>query len=192
MKPNKTAYFLLITSVAAVVCAVYWPSLSLPFIQDDWSLLNAFRTQDTPSMLKLIFAYENTLFYRPLSKIYFWLMYEIWGAQPTPFHVMALIVHVLNSCLVALIINIVTRNWLVSYLTAIVYAAAIAIHLDPLAWTAGFYDVGGAFFFFTSIWLFLRNRPTFSAILYLLGCLFKESLFPLSILLIFYSLLINS
>ena len=69
--------------------------------------------------------------------------------------------------------------------------AAVAIHLDPLAWAVGIYDVGGAFFFFLGLWLFLRERFISSAFAYLLGCLFKESLILLPIILIAHLLLMT-
>lgn len=75
-------------------------------------------------------------------------------------------------------------RWLLGDLVAIIYVAAVAIHLDPLAWAVGIYDVGGAFFFFLGFWLFLRERLGASALAYLLGCLFKESVIILPIILI--------
>jgi len=118
-------------------------------------------------------------------------MYKIFGPNPIPFHVTALIVHVINSCLVALILNMIIRDRLISYLSALVYATAIALHLDPLAWAVGIYDVGGAFFFFMGIWLFIKNKPAVSAAVYFFGCLFKDSVIVLPIILFSYPLLMD-
>lgn len=192
MKNNRAHYVLLIVSVIAAVYAVYWQSLFLPFIQDDWGMLKLFSTNKPLAILKQVFDIENKLFYRPLANTYLLLMYEIFGSNPTPFHLIALTVHIINSCLVALIVDIVIRDRLISYLTAMIYGAAIAIHLDPLAWAVGIYDVGGAFFFFMSMWLFLSNRPVISATFYFFGCFFKESVVILPILLFSYTLLMRS
>ena len=192
MKTNKTKYHLfLIISVIIVVCAVYWQSLLLPFIQDDWSLLRFFQTNDSLTALKF-FNYKNKLFYRPLAQLYLFLMYKLFGPNPIPFHATALVIHVINSYLVALILNIIICDRLISYLTALVYAAAIAIHLDSLAWAVGIYDVGGTFFFFMCMWLFLINKPVISMIFYFFGCLFKESVILLPIFLLSYLLIMDS
>jgi hypothetical protein len=182
----------LIISVIVIVCAVYWQSLLLPFIQDDWGLLSLFQTNDSITLLKHFLDYENKLLYRPLAQGYLLLIYKLFGPNPIPFHVMALIVHVVNSYIISLILNIIICDRLISNLTALVYAAAIPIHLDSLAWVVGINDVGGAFFFFMCILLFLKNKPIISAIFYFFGFFVKESLIPLPILLFSYPLLINS
>ncbi|MDY6972933.1 MAG: hypothetical protein SV775_11445 [Thermodesulfobacteriota bacterium] len=185
MERYRINYFFLIVSVIAVVCAVYWQSLFLSFIQDDWGLLRFLQENSSFTALDF-FKYESTLFYRPLAQAYMFLMYKLFGPNPIPFHVAALFIHAINACLVALILNIIIRDRLISYLAALVYVAAIAIHLDPLAWMVGIYDVLGAFFFFMCMWLFLRNQPAISMIFYFLGCLVKESVVLIPVLLFSY------
>lgn len=191
MGTNRVNHLYLLASVMAVVCAVYWQSIFLPFVQDDWGLLRAFQTNDSLTLIKEFFKYENKLFYRPLAQGYLLLMYKLFGPNPIPVHAVALIVHALNSFIIALILNIIVHDRLISYLSALVYAAAIAIHLDPLTWAVGFYDVGGAFLFFFSMWLFLRNKPVASVSVYLFGCLFKETIIVLPVILFSYLLLMN-
>jgi hypothetical protein len=119
-------------------------------------------------------------------------MYTIFGANPVPFHIVALLVHIANTCLVACIINkIIPDLQILGHIPALVYGSAVAIHLDPLGWVAGFYDVGGAFFFFISLLLYTNQKTVLSAILYFVGCHFKESVIVLPIILFSYSLIIN-
>jgi hypothetical protein len=188
---KKVTYLFPIVLIIAIVCAVYWQSLLLPFIQDDWFFFRTAQTNDFFSVLKSILTHNfgNPIFYRPLAQVYLFLMYGVFGPNPIPFHVIALILHIINSCLVALILNKIGIDPLTSYLTALIYAAAIAIHLDSLAWAVGIYDVGGTFFFFMSLWLFMKKKLVASAIVYFLGCLVKESVIILPIILVSYSIL---
>jgi hypothetical protein len=188
---KKIKFLLSIVSIIAVVCAVYWKSLLLPFIQDDWFFFRTAQANDSLAELKLILTRNigDPIFYRPLAQVYLFLMYKVFGSNPIPFHLAVLTIHVINSCLVVLILNKIVIDPFISYLTGLIYAAAIAIHLDPLAWAVGIYDVGGAFFFFLSFWLFMKNNLVVSAIVYFLGCLVKESVIILPFILVSYSIL---
>ena len=189
--PIRRTDYLLLFSVLTVVCAAYWRTLLLPFIQDDFGLLRFAQSTDIVTALQTIFRYAGRLFYRPLGQTYVLAMYKIFGPNPIPFHVAALTIHIANSCLVAFIINAIIRNKITSYLTALIYASAIAIHVDPLAWAVGIYDIGAAFFVFLSIWLFITNRLVSSAFAYFLGCLFKESAVVLPVILFAYAALMS-
>ena len=191
IKNNVTSTLLLTLSVVVITCAVYWQVFSFPFIQDDWALLELFRTNDPITQLIQIFNPSGKIFYRPLAQAYILAMHALFGANAIPFHIVAILLHIINSYLVALLIYAVVGDRLISYLSALVYAAAIAIHLDPLAWAVGIYDLGGAFFFFITMWCFISNKPILSALLYFTGCLFKESLIVLPLLLFSYPILMQ-
>ena len=153
IKNNVTSTLLLTLSVVVITCAVYWQVFSFPFIQDDWALLELFRTNDPITQLIQIFNPIGKIFYRPLAQAYILVMHALFGVNAIPFHIVAILLHIINSYLVALLIYAVVGDRLISYLSALVYAAAIAIHLDPLAWAVGIYDLGGAFFFFITIFI---------------------------------------
>ena len=192
MKNNATRYFLLAFSITVIICAVYWQTFFLPFIQDDWSMFELFKANTPTTVLTYIFDINNKIFYRPLAQFYMFILHDLFGVNAAPFHIAAILIHITNSYLIALIINIVTRDWLISYLSAIVYGSAVAIHLEPLAWAVGIYDLGGAFFFFIAIWFFMNNKYLLSAFLYFIGCLFKESIILLPLVLFAYLALIRS
>jgi len=184
-------YVFLYISIVVVVLGTYWQSLLLNFIQDDWGALYYFNKHDTLTVLQKLLGYDNKLFYRPLAQLYLFVMYKLFGANPIPFHIVAFLLHTINAFIIALILRIITRDALISYWVAILYAAAIAIHLDPLAWAVGIYDIGGAFFFFLSLYFFLKKNVYTSVILYFLGCLVKEALIILPVLFLVYLLIQN-
>lgn len=184
-------YLLLVGSISLIVIAAYWQALALPFIQDDWTLLEFAKTNDPLSMVKSAFELGDNFFYRPMGKGYIFLMYGVFGDNPIPFHAAALTIHAINSFLIALVIDRVTRDRAIAYLTALIYAAAIAIHLDPLAWAVGIYDLGATLFFLFSMWLFLRSKYLPSAIAFFIGLIFKEPIIVLPLILLSYQMIMT-
>jgi hypothetical protein len=178
-------------SITMVVGLVYWPALKLPFIQDDFSVLAYIQQNTAYSTLKSFFDVNHWLFFRPLAKTYLLVMYEIFGDNAMWFHIAALVAHAINSFLVGLIIFSVTRDKVISYCAALIYAAAITIHLDSLAWAVGIYDLGATFFFLLSMRLFFDRKIAWSGAAYFAGCLFKEAVIVLPIILLFHELLLK-
>lgn len=176
--------------LCAVVYSVYWQALFLPFIQDDWGILHFFLKQDL-KVLRMVFYLKSAILYRPLAQLYLFGMYKVFGLDPRPFHIVALLVHALNAYVVFLIFERFLADKILAFATALVYAAAISIHLDTLAWVVGIYDVGGAFLFFLSILMFFSDRWVFSAVSFFCGCLFKEAVTPLPIILFLHVILFD-
>ncbi len=179
---------LLMSGIAALI---YWRAFCLPFVSDDWWFLRRIQALGIPESLRHSFDPNGKTVYAPLGEAFMALMYKIFGFNPVPMRLPNFIVHVVNSCLVVLIMEHVLENKGLGYLSGIVYASAIAVNLDVFAWAWATYgDVGGTFFFFLSIWLYLKGRIWPSAISYLLGCLFKPTIIFLPGLLLLHSLIL--
>lgn len=187
MKIQKKDYAILTIAVTGVIFATYWQSLFLPFIQDDWIVLSFNNSNGILGSLGSIFSFDDKLFYRPMAQAYLFFLVSLFDQNSFPFHVMALVIHLFNSIFIALIIHKIINSRIIAYSTAFIYAAAVAIHIDTLAWAVGIFDLGGAFFFFASFLLFINNKIILSAVLYLTGCLFKESVIILPFILFFYN-----
>lgn len=183
---------ILIVAALVTVGLVYWHVIGLPFVQDDWDRLYHYQSDGLASLLQTTLSTEHKLFYRPLAELYLRIMYGLFGANPVPFHLVALAIHGSSAVMVGLIVQKIFRDRLLALLSAVVYGAAIAVHLDSLAWAVGIYDVAGAFCFLASIRLFIEDRRGASAAVYVIGCLFKESLILLPVILLAYDLLIDA
>jgi hypothetical protein len=149
--------------------AAFWPCLRLPFIQDDWGFLLELQTNNTAVLLANFFHPGGAIFYRPLAATYLLALYKLFGVQPWPFHVLALAIHIFNASLVFRIMTHLLRDRGIGLLTGLLYAVAVSIHLDPLCWAVGIYDIGGACFFFLAIWFFIREHPKTSVACFLAG-----------------------
>lgn len=186
---EKKQILFLALLMTGIVGLIYWRVISLPFISDDWWYLRQFQTLGNTESLRHFFDPNGKLVYRPFGEAFMILMYKVFGFNPVPMRWPSLIVHVVNSCLVVFIVDHVVENKWIGYLCGIVYASAIAVHLDIFAWSwATYYDIGGTFFFFLSIWLYLKESMRFSAFSYLIGCLFKPTIIFLPGLLLLHSL----
>jgi len=175
-----SVYLLLII----VPVAAFWQCLTLPFVQDDWGLLWTSQTHDIISLLRSFFDFKGALMYRPAGLTYLVLLFKAFGEMAWPCHVLALCIHVLNSVMVFRIMRRLTEDQTIAVICSLIYASAVAVHLDPLCWAVGIYDLGGAFFFFTSIALFLSGRTFLSVLAFLVGTLFKESTVVLPVVLV--------
>jgi len=188
--PHKQ--LLLIAGLSGLVLAAYSVSLLFPFVQDDWGWINRFQGGHPAEILKSIFAITGNLFFRPLSGLYLHAMYLMFGANPLPFHIVALVTLIANSLLVIAIMRFITRDEAVSVASGFVYALSTAVHMESLLWAVGIYDVGGSFFFLLAMLLFLRERPVWSVGVFLAGCLFKETVIVLPFILAAYVLILGS
>lgn len=110
------------------------------------------------------FSVGPGLFFRPVGKLFFQLIYSLFGLNPSGFHLVFLLTHFVNSMLVVLIASKISDDLFLSWTTGFLYATALKIHIDPMLWMVGFYDIGGALFFFTAVIFFIRKKLIFSSV----------------------------
>ena len=174
------------------VAATYWKVLKYPFIQDDWGILFSIVEMDDFEIIQQAFLPEGKLFYRPLGITYFVLAHWFFGLNSLGYHILALGLHFVNSLLVVRMSGLFLKgNKLLPWLAGILYGTAVAVHMDPLLWVVGIYDLACAFFFFSSFILFTKQRHIQSALVLALAMLFKESAVVLIPILFLYDLLLT-
>lgn len=186
---RQMVFLVLLTS--GIIASIYWRVIFLPFVSDDWWYLRQLQTLGITESLKYSFDPTNKIVYVPLGEAVMVLMYEFFGADPASIRLLNLLIHAASSSLVVIIMGHVLENKWVGFLSGVVYASAIAVHLDIFAWVWATYgDIGATFFFFLSIWLYLKEKIWPSAFAYLLGCLFKPTIIFLPALLLLHSLIL--
>src|SRR6266850_2343292 len=182
---GRIRFLALSLSLLVAVTAIYWKIFGYPFIYDDWGILNSIIYHDPIAYLGSAFSPLGKIFYRPLGSLYFEIAYFLFKLDPAGFHAVAFLLHYCNSLLAVSIVRHVSKNLFFSWIAGFLYAAAITVHMEPLLWMAGFYDVGGSFFLLSSMLLFLRGRKLFSALTFFLGILTKEAVVVLPAVLLF-------
>ena len=128
-------------ALCLVSLLAYGASLRMPFVQDDWYVLYAIKTTPAATFLADAFWPIGKLLYRPLGATYFLFLFKLFGLEPLPFHIIALVFHTLNAFLVVLIAGRLTGRMPIAAATGVLYAAAATVQTDPLLWMVGFYDL---------------------------------------------------
>ena len=189
---NRLRLIFFIVLLGFSILFIYWRVFKYPLVQDDWLFLHDVAFTDISHFLQNIFSPFEKVQYRPLSHLYFWPMYKLFGVDSIAYHILAVIIHFLNSLLVAYVVQRITNNRLIAWTTGLLYATAIAVHNVVFIWAVGIHELGGAFLFFLSLALFLNERYKLSAVAFLLAILTKESVLFLPGILIVYLLLQKS
>jgi hypothetical protein len=161
--------------ILAVIVLIYWRSLHYTFIYDDWVFLHSIIFKGPLNFLKDQFLPSGKILYRPLGAVYFVAMYELFGLNPLGFHIAALVLHLCSSLLVVRIVYHLNRNYFMAMILGITYAASVTVHMEPLLWLSGFYDVGGIFLLLLSIFFFIRGSVLPSVVAFCLAIITKEA-----------------
>ncbi|MBP1656919.1 MAG: Tetratricopeptide 1 repeat-containing protein [Bacteroidetes bacterium] len=180
---------LLASGLLLLSIALYWRTLSANFVADDWLVLDdlsrlgpwqAFLERANP---------VGSLVYRPLAWLYFAMMYGAFGLNPVPFHVVLLLLHVVNGTLVAWIGTRLAGDRAAGILAGCLFVALISLHLDCFLWFVGVFDIGAMTCALLSAFFLIRSRMKTSAVLMACAFLFKEAAAFLPILFIAWILL---
>ncbi len=176
----------IILLIMPVVGIIYWRVFQYPFISEDWIHLYSLKFTDAFTFLKSNFSPAGKGYYRPFAGIVFLILYKIFGSNPIGVHSLALLIHSFSSFLVIKIVDHVRKDFFQAAIVGMFYASSVIVHLDPMMWMVGLYDVVGAFLFFLSILMFMKRHTMASAIIYALALITKEATVIVPVILIFY------
>ncbi|MGB8658608.1 MAG: tetratricopeptide repeat protein [Candidatus Zixiibacteriota bacterium] len=199
---NKWTHVVFIVMIVAVSIPVFYQTLKFDFVADDWQLI--YHRADylkNWSNLKTVFTkpfpaptYEPVPFYRPVVTLANFINYHLSGKTTFRYHLFNLGLHTLNAVLVYLLIFIVFKRELLSFLASIFFVLH-PIHTSSVVWISGRTDLIACFFVLLVAILFMKRKDHTGAartllfigsvISYLLAVLSKETMlaFPLFLLL---------
>ena len=189
-RTRKIAFYVATVGVLALVC--FYPVTKYFFAQDDFILL-ANAVFDKGSSVGAAFGSASDLF-RPLTKIlYFDAAHGIFGLNPFPYHVVSLVIHVLNVVLVFILL----RRFRIDRLSSIVVSAFFAFHtgfFDVVAWISCIQQLAGQAFMLAGLILGIRAMGTkrlslvvLSLLCYALALLSLEQAYALAPLLFLHA-----
>ncbi len=187
---SKKTTFVFPLLLFLLLLVLYWKTFSYPYIQDDWVNLYHFSSteerMDFFDYLGTFFIDSGETFYRPLGKLYFYFIAQIFGANPIGFRMVDLLIVFCTAIVAEQIAFRLLNNIALAWLSGAWFVFSSTVWMDTLMWMAGMYDLGGVFFFLLSILLFLKNKGWASASCYLVAILFKEGPILLPIILFLY------
>ncbi len=162
-----------------IVAICYANSVPLPFVQsDDWLIVAANQRIRSIAPLRYLSepywaGYKFGGIYRPLTIFSFSIDYALWQRWAPGFRLTNLVLHALNGWLVFLVASTligISGAWA----AAAVYVIH-PVHTEAIVGIVGRAELLAAMFFFMAWLTFRRGHPVWTAILFLLALLSKES-----------------
>ncbi|HYM65335.1 MAG TPA: hypothetical protein VES68_02530, partial [Candidatus Sulfotelmatobacter sp.] len=119
LKSVATSTSAVIIYLLGLVIVLYSTSTSNFFIGDDFTWLRW--AAQAPTSLLTYFTQSDGFFYRPGTKLYFYLIYHFFWLNPVVYHVVSIFLHFVVSGLVFLLAKKIFKNTLFSALTAFIF-----------------------------------------------------------------------
>jgi protein O-mannosyl-transferase len=159
--PTRTEW-ILAGALAVWVLLLFLPTIRYDFVEWDDPLFvtnNPLIQGLSAENLRGMFSQYVSGNYIPLTLLSFAINYEMAGLQPWIFHLTNVLLHVLNVLLVVYFLHRLTG----SFRIALIAAAFFGLHplrVESVAWVTERKDVLFAFFYLTSLTVWLRFRDT--------------------------------
>lgn len=140
--------------IAATVFVAYYSALNLSFVGDDWIFYElAGRLSLRDYLIKYFDPRVQTAWYRPVQGVLFRFEYDVFGSNPVGYHLFNVAVHLANCYWLLALINRITFNQRIGFITALVFASLPTAALTVF-WP-GVIDTVETFFYLSSIWFWI-------------------------------------
>ncbi|MCS7190823.1 MAG: hypothetical protein NZ843_04390, partial [Fimbriimonadales bacterium] len=177
---QRLAYWLWALSILGFVGALYWQTLSFGFIWDDIQIVTG--RVDYHSPARWLEAVSQPLdfspnYFRPLALSSLLVQIWVWKDNPAPYHLVNVLLHLLNTGLVmALALRVFGGSW-----QGLLVGALYGIHpalVESVAFISSRYDLTATLFMLLGLWLADRlqgiSRIVSVSVAFLLALLCKE------------------
>ena len=132
----------------------YLPALNNGFIWDDDYYVTRNSNLTTFEGLKKIWLVPSSSpQYYPLVFTTFWVEYHIWELDPRGYHLVNILLHALNALLLWMVL---ARLGVCGALPAALVFLLHPVHVESVAWVAELKNTQSAFFYLSSMLLYLR------------------------------------
>ncbi|TAM39844.1 tetratricopeptide repeat protein [bacterium] len=145
--------FIQLLSLVILCFLIYAPSLGNGFIWDDDTNLYKNPWIQTTGGLKDIWLSNKIYQYYPVNFTSFWLEHKLWGLNPSGYHAVNLILHILNVLLVFWVVRKLYAR--LAFPVALLFAVH-PIQVETVAWITERKNLLSLFFFLSAILAYLR------------------------------------
>lgn len=184
------AFILLVTAIT------YYPAIYGGFVWDDsgYIVFNHLVKHLSLQGFKAAFTSFNNANYHPVTILAFAWEYFFFGLNPLPYHIVNIVVHLINCILVFSFLLLLTKNISVAFITGLLFGIH-PLHVESVAWISELKDVLYTLFYLAGLLSYLtyiRSRRSkfyiYTLFLFLLSLLSKSMAmtFPLVLLLMDY------
>jgi hypothetical protein len=165
-------------------------SRTIYFTGDDFTWLRwAAEAKGKEDIIKY-FTEASGFFYRPLAKLMYFGMYNIFWLEPEGYHILSFVIHAINTFLVYLLARKFIKSKLISYFMAILFSI-LAVHSESLFWIPASFELIGLLFGLMSILFFINNLKFVGYISFFLAVLGHESMVIVPLIFVAYDYIIQ-
>lgn len=197
-KKNKSAIYLALACILLLTCIAYYPSIHGGFVWDDegYILKNHLVKHMSLQGLKQAFTSFSLGNYHPLVILSYSWEHFFFGLNPLPYHVINIILHLINCMLVFFFLFSMTRSVPVASIVGLLFGIH-PIHVESVAWISERKDLLFTLFYIGGLLSYLtyvRERHSkfyfYTLALFLMSLLSKVMAisFPIALFLIDYYL----
>ncbi len=163
---------------------LYYKALSggLTIIDDDFYITkNPFLRDFSLHGVKAIFTSFYQTNYHPLTTLTFFFEYNWFGLDPLPYHLLNVLLHLVNTWLVFKVVEQLSGKRLTAIIVCILFAIH-PLHVESVAWISERKDVLYSMFYLSALLYYLRyldsrfqTKNLITALLLFLASLFSKS-----------------
>lgn len=193
MKRDKSILYSF--AIAIIACAIYLPGInnSFTFLDDHVQIVeNPYIKSLGFESIKGIFSTFFVGMYQPVTTLFYAVTHSLFGLNPTAFHLLSLLIHVVNSLIVFKLLQHFTNAKKLSFLLSLLFLVH-PMQVESVAWVSAFSNLLFSFFFLTAFWSYMNYQATrkinylvLCFILFILSCASKSAAVVLPIILLFY------
>lgn len=123
--------------------------LKNPFLNTPWDW----------GFLGRAFSQATAGYYDPVYVLSYVIDYQLWGMNPAGFHLGNLVLHTLNALLVFYLVQRMTQQRALAWVTALLFAVHPA-HVEAVSWATSRKETLSLFFALASMWVYWRGLGT--------------------------------
>ena len=184
---------LAILALGLLVAVSYFPATQAGFVWDDEVFTSAEPIRSVSGLWQIWFSPSDIPsegHYWPIVYTTFWLEHKLWGFAPVGYHVVNILLHLVNTLLLwRLMLRLsVPGAWVIAAVFAV-----HPLHVESVAWVIERKDLLAALFYLTAVLAYLRfleyprSVPYFSSlVLFVAGLLCKSIVVTLPAALVIY------
>lgn len=158
---------------ATIIVISFYPVFGSFFLADDAAWLTQVDKGE-------IFQPIRWGYFRPITLLVVWILYNLFNLSTIYYNVFSLVIHTLNTFILFLLLEEITNNKILSFLSSLFFAVSCS-HFQAVMWMADIGDLLSGGFFFLTLYLYIlyrkQDKKTFfilSLLFYLLGLFSKE------------------
>jgi hypothetical protein len=142
----------LVIYLVACIWIVYGSAMNLYFVGDDFTWLRWAATS-TGSDISRYFTESEGFFWRPIPKLWYFLLYSIFWLKAGSYHLITLSIYCLSAILIYAVLTERGVRRGMAWIGALLFGV-LSVHHENIFWISGHSTLLATLFFYFSIWVF--------------------------------------